>query len=458
MKQIFIISILFCTLARSNALHEFSLEDLQRRTFNFFWELADPNTGLIPDRGPSLSFSSIASHGFGLAAYLIGIENGFVNRAVAAKRVLKSLKYLFQLPQSDAKSGIGGYKGFFYHFLHMHNGKRFLQIELSTIDTALLMAGVLACQSYFDHEENPTEAEIRQVADDLYRRVDWQWSVKSGTNLITMGWSPENGFANDGWAGYNEGMIIYILALGSPTRPIKAEAWNEWTKTYVWDNFMGYEHVNFGPLFGHQYSQMFIDFKGIQDPYMKEKGIDYFINSQRATLSNRAYCIDNPYSFRGYSESVWGLTACDGPANMKKSVNGREIKFMAYSARGAAIDYVVDDGTLAPTSAGGSIPFAPEECIAALKAMYDKYGTLIYGEYGFKDCFNPSYVYERNGEYGWVDTDYIGIDQGPIIIQIQNYKNRLIWELLKKNKYIVTGLKRAGFTGGWLNEVTEVTK
>ena len=445
------LSVLAFVTMFGTAAAEFSLDDLKKRTFNYFWEIADPNTGLIPDRAPSKTFSSTAAHGFGIAGYLVGVENGYVSRLDAAKRVLKSLKFLFQLPQNSEKQGIGGYKGFFYHFLHMHTGFRFLDVELSSIDTALLIAGVLACQSYFDNENDPVETELRQVADDLYRRIDWQWFVLPGTNLLSMGWHPESGFLDARWDGYNEGMIIYILALGSPTHTISADSWKEWVKPYVWDNFNGYEHVNFGPIFGHQYSHMFVDFRGIQDDYMKEKGIDYFINSQRATLANRAYCAENPFGFRGYSDKVWGLTACDGPSEVKKTLNGREINFMSYTARGAAINYNVDDGTIAPTAAGGSIPFAPDECIAALKEMYDKYGSLIYGEYGFKDAFNPSFVYEDVGEYGWVDQDHIGIDQGPILIQIANYQTGLIWNQLKKNKYIVAGLKRAGFTGGWLD-------
>jgi len=312
------------------------------------------------------------------------------------------------------------------------------------------MAGVLACQSYFDDENDKTEIEIRDVADQLYKRIDWQWFVYQGTKLISMGWHPESGFLKALWSGYNEGMIIYILALGSPTYPLTKESWIEWTKPYLWQKFMGYEHVNFGPLFGHQYSQMFVDFRGIQDDYMKTKGIDYFENSKRATLANRLYCAMNPYGFKGYTDKIWGLTACDGPADTKKYMNGREVSFMGYRARGAAADYLVDDGTIAPTSAGGSIPFAPEVCIEALRSMYEKYGELIYGEFGFKDAFNPSFVYNGNGEYGWTDNDYIGIDQGPIIIQLENYQSGLIWNILKRNKYIVEGLRKAGFTGGWL--------
>lgn len=265
-----------------------------------------------------------------------------------------------------------------------------------------------------------------------------------------MGWHPEKGFLDARWKGYNEGMIIYVLALGSPTHAIPAESWKTWTSTYQWANYYGQEMVNFGPLFGHQYSHMYIDFKGIQDDYMRNKGIDYFENSRRATIANREYCIQNPAGYIGYSTSIWGLTACDGPGNDNKS--NPNIAFMGYGARGAAQWYVQDDGTIAPTAAGGSVPFAPEICLPALKAMKQKHGKMIYDRYGFKDAFNLSIV-NKDGTQGWVDQDYLGIDEGPIIIQLENYESGLVWNLMKKNPYIIAGLKKAGFEGGWLDKI-----
>jgi hypothetical protein len=247
-------------------------------------------------------------------------------------------------------------------------------------------------------------------------------------------------------------MILLILALGSPSHPIPADSWENWCESYVWKNYMGYEHVNFTPLFGHQYSHMFIDFRGIQDPYMQVKGIDYFENSVRATLSNRAYCIENPGDFTGYDDNTWGLTACDGPANEQQVINGNTIKFWTYRARGASAIRVVDDGTIAPTAVGGSLPFAPEKCIDALMNMKEKLGDRLYQQYGFKDAFNLTYRDEINGENGWVDHDYLGIDQGPILIQLENYQTELIWKVMKKNRYILSGLRKAGFEGGWLEE------
>jgi len=427
---------------------DFDLNDLHRRTFNYFWELADPQSGLTPDRWPSESFSSIAAMGYGFTAYIIGVENGYISRKDAATRVLKTLEFIMNLPQGEAQTGIAGYKGFFYHFLDMRTGIRFEKVELSTIDTGLLMAGILSCMSYFDADDI-TEAQIRNITDQLYRRVEWDWFMNKN-DLLSMGWHPEKGFLKAEWSGYNEAMILNILALGSPTHPVSEKIWKKWTEKYLWTNYQGFDHVNFGPLFGHQYSQMYIDFKGIQDAYMKKKGIDYFENSRRATLANRAYCIENPKGFAGYSENVWGLTACDGPSNVAKDVNGKKIQFHTYGARGAAADYLVDDGTIAPTAAGGSVPFAPEYCLPALEAMHHLYGEKLYDKYGFKDAFNPTYVDAKNPE-GWYDVDYIGIDQGPILIQLENYRTHLVWNLMKKNPYIVAGLRRAGFSGGWLD-------
>jgi hypothetical protein len=429
---------------------KFSLEDLQKRTFLFFWNETDSVSGLMEDRAPTKAFCSTASTGFGLTAYIVGVENGYVTRSEAAARVLKLFKFLWQLRQGTEMSGIGGYKGFFYHFLDMRTGLRFRNIELSSIDTAWLIAGILSCMSYFDGSD-PVETGIRSMADSLYCRVDWDWFM-NGRKAMSMGWFPDKGFLKAEWVGYNEAMALIIMAMGSPTHPIPESSWDEWTRPYVWDTYYGFEHVNFGPLFGHQYSQMYIDFRGITDKYMAARGIDYFENSRCATYANRAYCIENPKAFKDYGENIWGLTACDGPGGGNREINGNTVDFMGYSARGASIDYKVDDGTIAPTAAGGSIPFAPEICLPALEAMYDKYGEKLYGEYGFRDAFNPTFTFGKGNESGWFDPDYIGIDQGTIILQIANYRDGLVWNIMKKNPYIIAGLKKAGFKGGWLDK------
>ncbi|TAE61594.1 MAG: Tat pathway signal protein [Bacteroidetes bacterium] len=423
----------------------FSLEELQRRNFMYFYDLAHPETGLIPDRWPAESFSSIAACGFGLTSYIVGVENKWITRASAAERSHKMLKFLWELPQGEGKTGIAGYKGLFYHFLNMNDGIRFKDVELSNIDTGLLMAGVLSSQVYFDGKDS-TETQIRALADSLYRRVEWGYNLQPD-NLLCMGWSPERGFISNKWSGYNEGMILYILALGSPTHPLPAASWEQWCKTYVWAPFEGQpEHVNFGMLFGHQYSHMYVDFRGIQDPYMKAKGSDYFINSRTATLSNRAFCIRNPNGYEGYGENQWGLTACDGPKDTVAVIAGKERQFRGYFARGAAAMEQPDDGTIAPTAAGGSIPFAPEVCLPALEYMWATHYDKLVGPYGFKDAFNLTFP------GGWYDKDYLGIDQGPFVIQIQNHKDGLIWDLMKKSPYIREGLSKAGFAGGWLEK------
>jgi hypothetical protein len=416
------------------------LDDVQRRSFHFFWDLIDPHTLLVPDRAPTPSFSSIAAVGFGLTAYGVGAERGYVTRAQAAERTLATLRSLLAMKQGAEPRGVSGYKGFFYHFLNMHTGERFEKIELSTVDTSLLMAGVLFAQSYFDRKD-PIEAEIRSTAEELYRRVDWPWE-QVRPSAISMGWTPEEGFHTYDWRGYNEAMIVIILALGSPTHPVDPAAWGEYTKTYKWGTFQGQEHLLFAPLFGHQYSHVWIDFRGIQDEFMRAHGIDYFENSRRATLSQHAFAIANPNGYRDYGDSIWGLTACDGPGDMTRTVDGRQRTFYGYAARGASATEVRDDGTIAPTAAISSIAFTPELSIQAMREMRSRYGDPLYRKYGFVDAFNPT--------LGWFDVDYLGIDQGPIVAMIENHRSGLVWNTMKKNPHILRGLKRAGFKGGWL--------
>lgn len=434
------------------------VDDLQERTFRFFWDLADPKTRLVPDRWPTPSFSSVAAVGFGLTAYPVGAERGWVTREEARNRVLETLRFLANAPQGPEPRATIGHKGFFYHFLDMKTGDRFEQVELSTIDTSLLLAGVLFCQSYYDGD-HPEEKEIRDLADLLYRRVDWSFFLVRPPR-VSHAWWPEKGFNTYDWHGYDESMILYILALGSPTHPIDPKAWEEYTGTNDWGSFYGYEHAAFEPLFGHQYSHVWIDFRKIQDAYMRDKGIDYFENSRRATYSQRAYAMDNPMGWKGYGENVWGLTACDGPVDGAFKVDGRERTFHTYWARGAGLREIRDDGTIAPTAAASSIAFAPEIVIPAIEAMHGRWGKDLVGQYGFVDAFNPTFTLEnlklQHGRVvpgvGWFDKDYLGIDQGPIVAMIENHRSGLVWETMKKNPYIIRGLQRAGFTGGWLEE------
>ncbi len=432
--------------------------DIEKRTFQFFWDTTNERNGLTPDRYPSRPFASIASVGFALTAYPIGIERGWVSRTQAVDRTLTTLKFLRDLPAGPQASGKGSYKGFYYHFLDMQKGERYDSwVELSSVDTGLLMMGVLFTQSYYDRDD-AREKEIREIADTLYKRVDWQW-LQQNKPLISMGWFPESGFIKHDWMGYNEAMLLYVLALGSPTHPVEPEAWTVWTRTYndVWGVYQGEEFLAFGPLFGHQYSHVWIDFRGIQDDYMRERGIDYFENSRRAAYAQRAYAIANPMKWKDYGPELWGLTASDGPQQTLQEYRGEQRQFRHYSARGAGLRENFDDGTIAPTAAIASLPFAPEIVIPTTVSMHERYGEYIYSSYGFLDSFNPSFNYDiplKTGRLvpnqGWVSSDYIGIDQGPILTMITNYRNEFVWNVMKRNAYIRTGLERAGFKGGWL--------
>ncbi|MEO8033063.1 MAG: glucoamylase family protein [Acidobacteriota bacterium] len=431
------------------------LDDVQRRSFQYFWDLADPNTFLIPDRAPTPSFSSIAAVGFGLTAYGVGVERGYVTRAAAAERTLGTLRSMLAMKQGPEMSGVSGYKGFFYHFLDMKTGQRFETVELSTVDTALLMAGALFAQSYFDRADG-NETAIRDTAEQLYERVEWPWEqVRSPA--ISMGWTPEQGFHTYDWNGYNEAMIVLVLALGSPTHPVGPDVWTEYHKTDRWATFYGQQFIQFPPLFGHQYSAIWIDFRGIQDATMRAHGIDWFENSRRATIAQQAYAVDNPEKWRDYAANVWGLTACDGPMDASLAIDGRSRTFHSYYGRGAAAGEIRDDGTIAPTAAISSIPFTPDLSMAAMQEMRSRYGSDLYQQYGFVDAFNPTLRTAEalkhgrvNPALGWFDVDYLGIDQGPIVTMIENYRSELIWKTMRRNPHVVRGLKRAGFTGGWL--------
>jgi hypothetical protein len=435
-------------------------DDLEHRTFNYFWETANPDNGLIPDRYPYTEpFSSIAAVGFGLTAYGIGVERGYITREQARARTLLTLRFLEGAPQGARAQGMSGYHGFFYHFLDLKTGARYADwVELSSVDTTLLLGGVLFAQSYFD-QDNHDEAEIRHLADTIYRRVDWSW-MQARSPLIAMGWVPGQGYIPYDWRGYNEGMLIYVLAMGAPTQAVGSDAWTAWTSSYerTWGAFEGQEYLGFAPLFGHQYSHVWIDFRGIRDGYMRTHGFDYFENSRRATYAQRAYAMANPMAWKMYGENVWGLTASDGPQAIEQQYNGQARKFRHYSARGAGNVDAFDDGTIAPTAAAASLPFAPEIVIPAVEEMHNLFGGQLYSEYGFLDAFNPSFTYDvplKTGKLtsgiGWIAGDYIGIDQGPIITMIENYRDEFVWKTMRKNPYIRRGLKRAGFSGGWLD-------
>lgn len=436
------------------------LDDLERRTFDFFWETTDAHTGLAPDRWPTPSFASIAAVGFALSAYAIGVARGYITRPQARERTLNTLRVFAGLPQGPGGSGVAGYKGFFYHFLDMKTGLRFGRCELSTVDTALLLMGALHAQSFFDGE-HAEEAGIRALVDELYGRVDWTWAQVRPPS-IGHGWTPEKGFIKSDWKGYNEAMMVYLLALASPTHPVKSDAWGAWISTYdlhSWGESYGQTLLRFPPLFGHQFTHCWVDFRGIRDAYMRGRGIDYFENSRRATYAQQAYAKANPLGWQGYGAEVWGVTASDGPADVERDYRttaGKTEKrrFISYAGRGMGL---YDDGTLAPYAAGSSIAFAPEIVIPTLKAIKEHY-PHTWGRYGFWDSFNPSFGYTdvklTHGRVlpgrGWVDTDMLGIDQGPLLAMLGNHRGELVWQAMRNNAHLIRGLRRAGFTGGWL--------
>ena len=442
-----------------NASDEAFLDTLEACTFRYFWQLGDSRRGLTPDRAPSHSFVSVGAVGFALTAYPIGAERGYVTRAAARGRVLATLRFFWSARQDTARSGSTGYRGFFYHFLDPETGTRFESVELSTMDTALLLSGALFCQSYFDGAD-ADEARIRALADSLYARADWNWAqVRPPT--IVLGWNPEGGFLPYDWRGYNETMILHILALGSPSHPVGRATWTEWTSKYRWGTFEGQDYLGFAPLFGHQYSQVWLDLRGLRDSTMRAHDLDYFENSRRATLAQRAYATANPSGFAGYGERLWGLTACDGPKDGMVTIDGRAREFHTYMARGACFTGVTDDGTVSPAAAGGSIAFAPEVVLPTLRAIAETYGERVFSSYGFVDALNPTLKVDTPVHHGrvapgigWFDTDYLGIDEGPILAMTENYRSGLVWRVLRRNRYVVRGLRAAGFTGGWLDSTS----
>ena len=438
------------------------IDELQKRTFDWFVHVTPRDNGLTPDRWPTKSFCSVAAVGFALTCWPIGVERGWMSREEARERTLNTVRFFHNAPQGPEATGVAGYKGFFYHFLDMETGHRFGRTELSTVDTTLLLGGMLFAAQWFDGD-HADEAEIRRLAQAIYERVEWDWAVVR-PNRISMGWHPETGFIEADWHVYNEGMLVLLLAMGSPTHPLPRAVWDEWCGVYdrSWTDEYGPAHLHFAPMFGHQYSHMFVDFRGIHDAFMRAKqleipGFDYFQNSVRGVAAQRNHAIRNVNGWAGYSADVWGLTACDGPGDFKQVIDGRERQFFSYSARGPGDR---DDGTIAPTAALGSMPFAPAEVTACVKAMKALYGAGIYTEYGFLDSFNPTLrETQRRLQHGrvvpgigWVDGDYLGIDQGPIVIQIENHRSDAVWRRMRHEPNIVRGLRAAGFTGGWLDK------
>jgi hypothetical protein len=396
--------------------------------------------------------ASIAATGLALASYPAAVERGMMSKSAAIALTLTTLRFFWNSPQGPQPDA-SGYHGFYYHFLDMHSGRRAWQCELSTVDSAFLLAGMLATAAYFA-DDTPQQQEIRTLANDLYLRVDWQWAETEG-KTIGHGWKPESGFIPYRWQGYDEALLLYALALGSPTHPLPVESYLAWCSSYEWKRCYDIDYLYSGPLFTHQLSHVWIDFRGIQDAFMRDKRIDYFENSRRATHIQQRYAIDNPLRFRGYCGHCWGITASDGPGPATLMIDGVERHFYDYEGRGAP--YGIDDGTLAPWAVVASLPFAPD---IVLPAMHHYVNTLRLHErhaYGFKSTLNQTFngpsADMHAGELtqnGWVSPWHFGLNLGPIFLMIENHRNGMLWELMRGCRWITDGLRRAGFSGGWI--------
>jgi hypothetical protein len=420
-------------------------ESLQRNAFGYFLHEADAATGLVRDSTHDGSPASIAAVGLALTVYPVAVSRGFMERTEAAARVLATLRFFSNAPQGEEPDA-SGHHGFFYHFLDMGSGRRAWDCEISTIDTAYLMAGALACAAYFDGRERE-EREIRDMADAFYCRCDWRWAL-NGSALLSHGWKPERGFLPYRWTGYSEALILYLLALGSPTHPISPRSYAAFTSSYRFRKLYGIELLYAAPLFIHQLSHVWIDFREIRDAAMRRKGLDYFENSRRATFVQQRYAMHNPKKFAGYGEWCWGITASEGPGPVTLEVDGVTRHFFDYVARG--VPRGPDDGTLAPWAVVASLPFVPEIVMPTI-ANFHAMGVGR-GPYGFEATFNPTFPTNTKAPCGWVSPYNFGLNDGPILLMVENHRTGLVWELMRRCPYLVRGLLRAGFRGGWLEK------
>lgn len=384
------------------------LEELEKAAFLFFWEQANPQTGLVKDRANARSndnvvVASIASTGFGLTALCIGEKRGFVSQADARGRVLTTLRFLSKkLPL---------HRGFFYHWANINTGERFWDSEVSSVDTAILLCGILTCKQHFVH------SEVNQLATEIFNRVDWTW-LSEDTALLPHGWTPEFGFLPNRWDYYSELMMMYLLGLGSSSHPLKDETWDAWKRTIF--EYDGLRYVgSFAPLFVHQYSQAWFDFRGKRDKYA-----DYFQNSVIATDVHRRFCLQLGKQFPTYSDDLWGITASDSDKG--------------YVVWGGPPAIGPIDGTVVPSAAAGSLPFMPQATMRVLRTIKDKY-SAAWSRYGFVDAFNPL----KN----WYDPDVIGIDTGIAMIMAENARTSFVWETFMKNPEATRGMNRAGLKG-----------
>ena len=423
-----------------------TLRRLQRDSFCYFTQEVNHANGMVRDKTAPDWPASIAAIGMALTVLPVGVKRRFIERGDAVQQALTTLRFFAASEQSQAADATG-YKGFYFHFLDMETGRRARQSELSSIDTALFIAGVLAAAVYFDAATSD-EAELRDLARQLYERIDWAWMLAGGDTLC-HGWTPESGFLAYRWQGYDEALILYLLALGAPRHAIGAECYAAWCRSYQWKQVYGFDYLYAGPLFTHQLSHAWCDFRGIRDRFMREHDSDYFENSRIATLVQQQYAMRNPEGYRHMGEWCWGITASDGPGNLTKQVGGVERVFFDYVARGAPCG--PDDGTIAPWAVAASLPFAPE-IVAPTLCHMSALHVDIANPYGFKASFNPAFAGDREDDpVGWVSKYHFGINEGPTVLMIENFRSSLIWSLMKRCGALVAGLRAAGFEGGWLD-------
>ena len=433
------------TVRKKKLSTEAELQLLQRESFSYFMHETNLENGLVIDKNAPGWPASIAAVGLALSAYPVAVERGFLTRLAAVERVLTTLRFFWNSPQGP-EADATGYRGFYYHFLDMQTGRRAWDCELSTIDSAFLLAGALMAARYFD-ATTADENEIRMLADALYLRADWPWAQADGA-AVSLGWKPESGFLPYRWNGYDEALLLYILGLGSPTHPLPTSSYTAWAAAYQWEQSYGIEYLYSGSMFTHQLSHIWVDFRAIQDGFMRSKGIDYFENSRRATQVQQRYAIDNPRGFKGYCDCCWGITASDGPGPESLEVDGIQREFFDYVARG--VPHGPDDGTIAPWAVVASLPFAPEIVLPAIDYFLYQLDLKAGHPYGFKATYNATYPSKIRNPNGWVSRWHFGINQGPIILMVENYRSGLPWRLMRDCAYIETGLRRADFTGGWL--------
>lgn len=426
---------------------DIQLDKLQKQTFRYFWNETSPVNGLTVERTSPDCPASIAATGLALTSLPVGVERGFIPRDMAAGRALATLRF-FMTSRNGPQPEATGYRGFYYKYLDMNKGRRAKLSELSFLDSSILFAGMLAVALYFD-KQNKDESEIRYLVDELYRRADWFWAMNGGDTVL-HGWKPEHGFLNCGWKGYDEGMIMYILGLGSPTSPLPENSYTVWTSSYEWISSYGHEFLYSPPFLVHQLPHIWIDFRGIRDHFMQTKDLDYFGNSIRASLVQYQYALENPMNFDGYGRFFWGITTSDGPGPALMKIKGNDREFYGYARRG--VPFGPDDGTISPWAAVAALPFVPEIVLPTIEYLLNETDLNSIDSYGFKSAFNPAFSGKPHNPHGWRSPWHFAANQGPALALIENYRTGFLWELLKESPYIRNGLSRAGFSGGWLEE------